>query len=85
MNQESSTNTPEQQDHIRGNTKVEPSCLIEYQGDSKKEAFYIYITLICWSSLPKGREDDFLHECSDPKMCSSNSGRDEKENRHQYN
>ena len=46
MKQESSTNTPEQEDHIRGNTKVEPSCPIEYQGDSKKRSIFYRIVSI---------------------------------------
>ena len=37
------------------------------------------------SNLPKGGEDNFHHECPDPKLRSSNSGRDEEEKGHRYN
>ena len=41
---------------------------------------------LCWeTNLPKWREDNFLCECPDSKIFSSNFCRNEKENRHGQN
>ena len=69
---------------LEAKPKLNLAAWFSIKGTLKMGTFLLYCLILGFSS-PKGRENNFHRECPDPKMWSSNSGRDEKENCHTYN
>ena len=70
---------------LEAKPKLKRAAWLFIKGTLKEKTFYIVFNMFCWFYLPKGRENNFLSKSSNPEMQSSNSGRNEKDNRNKDN